>query len=121
MGKVLRRRSKTASGTLFHLRTIKVGGVSIRIDAKGYPVFKSGPLRDMRVHRAVASAMMGRDLTQDEDVHHRDGNKFNFDPDNLRVTDKAEHGWKSAIQHFWVTRVIEERERRHWEEWFDEE
>lgn len=113
-------RIKNALGTLFPLRVGKGRDVTVRIDGKGYLVFKSGYYRDVRVHRAVASAMLDRDLRVDEDVHHRDGVKLNCEPENLEVTGKAQHGWYSAIQHWWAPRVIAEHEREQWEEFCGE-
>lgn len=101
--------------------TVRVGGVSIRIDSKGYLVIKSGFYRDVRLHRIVAAGMLGmevRDLPIDMDVHHEDANKINFQPENLKFLTKAEHGWRSAIQHWFVPRIIADREHRQWAEWF---
>lgn len=109
-------RVKHNLGTLFPLRAGKGRDVTVRIDGKGYLVFKSGFYRDVRVHRAVASAMLDRDLIKDEDVHHRDGAKLNCDPDNLEIVGKSQHGWYSAIQHWWVPRVIAKHECKQWEE-----
>ena len=36
-------------------------------------------------HRVVAEQMIGRPLTADEVVHHRDGNRYNNQPENLVV------------------------------------
>jgi hypothetical protein len=125
----LKKRPRTPTGgTLFPLRLGRdqardsTGNqrVTIRIDAKGYPVFKSGFYRDVRVHRMVAGAMQGRPPTKDEDVHHHDGNKLNFDPSNLEIVGKAQHGWYSAIQHYWVPRMIATQEKREWEDWMGE-
>jgi hypothetical protein len=51
-------RIRTEHGTLFPLKVgrlseverIITGRVTVRIDSKGYPVFKSGVYRDRRVH-----------------------------------------------------------------------
>lgn len=72
------------------------------IDDKGYPRISAGPLRGQRIHRIVASAKLGRSLLKDEDVHHLDGNKLNFHPDNLKVIGHKEHGCVSAKQHFYL-------------------
>ncbi len=42
-------------------------------------------------HRVVAEAMLGRPLTRDEVVHHKDHNKRNNDPSNLEVLSRSEH------------------------------
>ncbi len=36
-------------------------------------------------HRVVAEQTLGRPLTQNEVVHHRDGNRYNNEPENLVV------------------------------------
>jgi HNH endonuclease len=113
-------RSKTARGTMFHLRNgAKTHPLAVRIDAKGYLVFKAGFFRDTRLHRIVATAIKGRDLTQDEDVHHENGRKLDCEPDNLKVMGKAEHGWGSAVQHWFVPRILAQREKDHWDDYFD--
>lgn len=90
------------------------------IDSKGYPCICAGPLRMIRIHRIIAAAMLGRPLKPDEDVHHRDGNKLNFAPENLRVMGHKEHGCVSAKQHHYVkTNDIELKSE--WDEWFDAE
>lgn len=113
----LRTEDKGEQMTYFPLRVGKNRKrVTVRIDAKGYPVFKSGFYRDVRVHRAVAEAMLGRELRKDEDVHHRDGNKRNWDIENLQVLGKSQHGWESAVQHWFVPRLLAEREKKEWED-----
>lgn len=42
-------------------------------------------------HRLVAEKMLGRALDPGEQVHHKDGNKQNNDPDNLEVLTLAQH------------------------------
>lgn len=69
------------------------------ITAHGYVLLRVGKehhLADVRgyayEHRVVAEAMIGRRLSDDEMVHHRDGNKANNDPSNLKVViGNAEH------------------------------
>lgn len=68
------------------------------------------------MHRVVAEEMNGKKLTRDIDVHHEDHNKLNWDIDNLHMLGKAQHAWWSAIQHWYVPRVIAAREREQWEE-----
>lgn len=42
-------------------------------------------------HRLVMEKLLGRQLTDDEVIHHRDHNPLNNDPANLLLTDPAEH------------------------------
>jgi len=42
-------------------------------------------------HVVVAERILGRKLTEDEVVHHVDGNKTNNDPRNLMVLTRAQH------------------------------
>lgn len=64
---------------------------------------------------------LGRKLLRSEDVHHRDGNKLNFRLRNLRVIDHRKHGYISAIQRWYVERVIEPKRKKEWDEYFDAE
>jgi len=52
------------------------------VGADGYPRFKD---TDMLVHRWVMSKKTGRRLDSNEIVHHIDGDKMNFQPDNLEI------------------------------------
>jgi hypothetical protein len=45
----------------------------------------------MLVHRNVAENKIGRELRDDEVVHHKDGDKSNFRRKNLRVTSRSHH------------------------------
>ena len=57
---------------------------------------KAYPKRDGRhEHRVVMEKLLGRPLTSDEIVHHKDGNIFNNSPDNLELMTRAGH----AILH----------------------
>jgi hypothetical protein len=89
------------------------------IDDKGYPRIGSGPMRGQRLHRIVAAAMKGRPLTEDEDVHHKDGNKLNFAPENLKVLGHKEHGCVSAKQHHYLN-GIDVSLKSEWDEHFRE-
>jgi hypothetical protein len=42
-------------------------------------------------HRAIMESIIGRELSRDEIVHHRDGNKNNNSPCNLMITTRKEH------------------------------
>lgn len=91
------------------------------LDAKGYPRYGTrGPLRGKYVHRVMWEKYHKRKLKPDEDVHHKDGNKLNFAKDNLKKLGHREHGFVSAKQHYWVGKVMEERDRQEWDEYFEE-
>lgn len=90
------------------------------IDEKGYPRISSGPLRNVRLHRVIAAAKLGRPLTKDEDVHHRDGNRLNFSPENLEVLGHKEHGCVSAKQHFYL-KQNDVQLKNEWDEFFERE
>lgn len=47
-------------------------------------------------HRTVAEKMVGRPLSSDEIVHHKNDNKRDNRPENLEVMSRAEH----ALHHF---------------------
>jgi hypothetical protein len=51
----------------------------------------NGRLKTKYYHRMVMEQVLGRKLNPDEDVHHKDKNKFNNDPSNLEVILKSEH------------------------------
>jgi hypothetical protein len=42
-----------------------------------YPVLTAGPHRSRYVHGLVAEGMLGRKLSKDEHVHHKDGDTRN--------------------------------------------
>ncbi|MFH1221484.1 MAG: HNH endonuclease [Candidatus Micrarchaeota archaeon] len=52
------------------------------VDEEGYPRFKNS---DGLVHRYVMKRKLRRRLGMNEVVHHKDGNKMNFHPDNLEL------------------------------------
>ena len=94
------------------------GGV--KVDLKGYLSITAGPLRGVRVHRLVAAAKLGRPLTKDEDVHHKDGDKQNCSPDNLTILGHAQHGAVSAKQH-WYLKERDIKLESEWDSWFEQE
>jgi hypothetical protein len=74
----------------------------------------AGPLRYQYIHRIVAAAMIGRALTKDEEVDHRDRNKLNPWFTNLIIRGEKDHGWVSAKQaHF--MRHKDAQEEAEWE------
>lgn len=89
-------------------------GTTVRT-TKRYPRVTAGPLRHQYVHRVVAAALIGRALTRDEEVHHKDGDRRNFWFENLMVLGEKDHGWVSAKQaHF--MRHRDAREKTEWDE-----
>jgi hypothetical protein len=90
------------------------------IDDNGYPRISAGPLRGMRIHRIIAACKQGKPLTKDQDVHHRDGDKLNFSPENLEILGHQEHGCVSAKQHHYL-KEHDISLRSEWDEWFDAE
>lgn len=88
------------------------------IDDKGYPRIGAGPMRGQRLHRIIAAAKIGRPLTEDEDVHHKDGDKLNFAPENLQVMGHRDHGCVSAKQHH-VLKGLDISLKEEWDAFFD--
>lgn len=53
----------------------------------------------VREHRLVMEEKLGRYLEPEEIVHHRDGNKSNNDPSNLRVYESNSHHFLDEHMH----------------------
>lgn len=87
---------------------------------KRYPRITAGPLRNLYLHRVVAAALVGRALTKDEEVHHKDGNRLNFWFSNLMVVGEKDHGWVSAKQA-WFMRERDSREKKQWDTFMESE
>jgi hypothetical protein len=47
--------------------------------------------KKVREHRVIMAHILGRPLTEEEQVHHIDGNPLNNDPANLQVTFSKPH------------------------------
>jgi hypothetical protein len=90
-----------------------------RVDSKGYLVIKAGPQRDVRVCTLILEAKLGRKLKKDEDVHHKDGNKLNCDPNNLEALGHAAHGAVSNNQRMFLKQKYS-REEAEWNARFDD-
>jgi len=73
------------------------------------PPHKFGEVRNDRkkryvyLHRAVKEKELGRYLTPDEQVDHKDKNKRNNDPSNLELVIQGEHQKDHVARgnHFW--------------------
>lgn len=87
---------------------------------KGYPRVTAGPLRHKYIHRIVAAALVGRELKRDEEVHHKDGDRKNFNWNNLMVLGNKDHGWVSSLQH-WFMKNHDEQLKKEWDEFLAEE
>ena len=51
-------------------------------------------------HRKIMRLKLGRDLTKDEVVHHKDGNPQNNMPSNLMIMTRSEHT-RLHIKEYW--------------------
>jgi hypothetical protein len=64
-------------------------------DKKGYPRWRdTGTL----VHRSVAAKKVGGWIFPGRVVHHIDGNKMNFRPNNLWIMSRSDHSRHHARQ-----------------------
>jgi HNH endonuclease len=87
---------------------------------KRYPRVTAGPLRQKYIHRIVAAALVGRELERDEEVHHKDGDRRNFNWDNLFILGGEDHGWVSSKQA-WFMRNRDEKLKAEWDKYMAEE
>jgi hypothetical protein len=62
------------------------------VDSEGYARIQVRG-RGRRVHRLVMEVVLGRALAEEEDVHHRDGNRLHNCPPNLQVMTHDHHTW----------------------------
>lgn len=71
--------------------------------AQGYLVFTNSAANGVNAGRAlhvvVAEWAAGRRIREGEVVHHRDENKLNNHPDNLKIIDHGEHNRMHAIKN----------------------
>jgi hypothetical protein len=68
------------------INTIERCGLEVR-----YLRIKSGPQRDVYIHRLVMEAKLGRPLSESEEVDHIDGDTLNNHPSNLQLLTASEH------------------------------
>lgn len=94
-------------------------GITVKT-TKRYPRVTAGPLRNQYVHRIVAAALVGRELERDEEVHHKDGDRRNFNWNNLFIIGSQDHGWVSAKQA-WYMRTRDERLKVEWDAYMAEQ
>lgn len=66
-------------------------GRKLYISHQGYLVFEPVRGHKIQVHRLLMEEILGRPLTADEIVHHKDNNKLNNNPSNLEIMTRAEH------------------------------
>jgi hypothetical protein len=88
---------------------------------KGYLRITAGPCRHQYVHRIVAAAMLGRELREDEQVHHGKGGKLDPRHWNLLILGENDHGWISAKQAYFMEHIKEVADKKEWEEFMDEQ
>jgi len=89
------------------------------ISSKGYPRISHGPLRHQYLHRVLKARALGRELHKSEDVHHDNGNKLDLRDKNLVVLDHTQHGYVSALQHWYLTNILDIHLKAQWDEFFD--
>lgn len=79
-------------------------GYIIFSDRDHHQASKSGVVL---VHRAVMSEILGRPLTRQETVHHKDGNRANNDPSNLELfTSNHPSGQRVEELVEWAEQII---------------
>ncbi len=61
-------------------------------------IYQDGSKRVILQHREVMERHLGRELREDEVVHHRDENKENNQIENLEVLSREEHSRHHAEQ-----------------------
>jgi len=96
-------------------------GTGTHVHSKGYLRVGKGPCKNLYVHRLVAAAMLGRELTKDEQVHHRNNDKLDPRYWNLLIMGEKDHGWVSALQAYYMANIKEVEDKREWEEFMDEQ
>jgi hypothetical protein len=61
------------------------------IDSLGYKVLTHDKDNKIHEHRYVMESFLGRKLSSDEIIHHKDKNKLNNDISNLEIVSRSEH------------------------------
>tara|TARA_Y100000031_G_C8003902_1_gene284863 strand:- start:81 stop:590 length:510 start_codon:yes stop_codon:yes gene_type:complete len=84
----------------YHKRNPKFN--EIELNKKGYPIWKD---TQYPVHLYIAEGyILKRKLRDDEIVHHVDGDKLNFDFNNLIVLNKNDH--RKIEQNIWKSKNL---------------
>lgn len=85
-------------------------GVTPEHKPGGYPRMSCGPQVNKFVHVLVAEAMLGRELRDDEHVHHKDGDVKNPHPSNLVVLKDSVHNAVSNRQRWYLKQKFSREE-----------
>lgn len=96
-------RGKTRTFSRSHCEAISrakklAGGKGVSLKPSGYLEFTTGPHKGRGVHRVVAETILGRPLMPEEHVHHKDENRANNDPENLKVMTRTDHARHHRIK-----------------------
>ena len=84
-------------------KRISKNGYVVILDEDDVDSFDTGTgKKGVYEHRLIAREIMGRNLYEDEVVHHLDGNKINNSPDNLLVLSNSQH----TKLHQWLDKNI---------------
>jgi hypothetical protein len=92
-------RGRVRNFTDEHKENIKIGRLAwgkknargFSVKTTGYCVVTVGKNKGRMVHDVIMEAILGRELTSSEVVHHKDINPSNNDPKNLKVMDAKDH------------------------------
>lgn len=74
------------------------GSGCVYVNVHGYVIVQHGR-HQQKLHRLVMEQALGRDLTPNEAVHHKDGNRLNNELGNLELMTRGEH---SRLHHLGI-------------------
>lgn len=81
------------------MKTRQANGYALVYDPANPNAYKSKNWAGwVYLHVKVASEKLGRRIEKGENVHHKDGNKKNNDPENIEVLSNIDHGRFHATQ-----------------------